>query len=224
MWWTTRAPWIVLLVACGAKTGLEHDLRDACTPVREVCDGADQDCDGAADDGLACFFLDSTLLRTIETDSCGAAWYSYDSPDSQSANPTPDIRIADGVVVAVEWSPTCAGANVVVITDVPGDTTGGALTGRFSFGSAGSGIVVSDEPAECVYQPAALAVECTWVWQTCCTDGVLVGPLRDGECVTVTLDGASGITPPVVLDGSDRPIERRFGAPFEICAQIRPEV
>ena len=59
---------------------------------------------------------------------------------------------------------------------------------------------------------------------SCCTDGVLVGPLRDGECVTVTLDGARGVSAPVVLDGSDRPIERAYGEPMEICAQIRPAV
>lgn len=215
---------LALLAACGAKTGLQQEARDACTPEAEVCDGADQDCDGVADDGIACFFLDSALLRTIETVSCGADWYSYDSPDSQSANPTPDIRVPDGVVVAVEWSPTCAGANVVVITDIPMDTSGGALTGRFAFSSSAGGIVVGDEPGECVHHPSERAVRCEWVWQTCCTDGVLVGPLRDGECVTVTLDGARGVSAPVVLDGSDRPIERAYGEPMEICAQIRPAV
>ena len=85
-------------------------------------------------------------------------------------------------------------------------------------------IVVGDEPGECVHRPSERAVLCEWVWQTCCTDGVLVGPLRDGECVTVTLDGARGVSAPVVLDGSDRPIERVYGEPMEICAQIRPAV
>jgi hypothetical protein len=213
------------VAACGSKTGLDvPDVgpRDAGNCPDELCNGADDDCDGAIDDGLACFTLDGEAIEAVETNRCGAAWYSYDDPDLQSANPRPDIRQPDQVIVAVQHGARCDGAGIAVIADVPMDGSGGELRGRFAISPPGAaGIIVSDEPRECA--SSATNIACEWVWQPCCTDGVMLGPLVEG-CVTLTLSSPVGVESLLVHDGRTRTIPRTFGVPFELCAQIRPAV
>jgi hypothetical protein len=214
--------------ACGAKTGLfvppcECDAGPVCEPREETCNGLDDDCDDAIDDGLACFTLDGVRIDPITSSLCGAAWYSYGSPDAQSANPTPDIRRSGGVVVAVQWSDGCPGASLAVIADLPDDESGGQLVGDFEIDPpSAAGILVSDEPSECTH--AAGTGRCTWVWQACCTDGVLLGAIAVDACVSLTLSSPMGISELAVLDGPSREIDRAFGEPMEICATIRPAV
>jgi hypothetical protein len=215
------------VVACGARTGLavpecETDGAACCRAAPEECNGEDDDCDGAIDDGLACFFLDGEPIDPIASRACGAAWYSYDTPDLQSANPVPDIRRSGGVVIAVQHGP-CAGASLALIADLPGDGSGGELEATFAIDppSAG-GLSVADEPSECVHHEATGEVICDFTWQPCCTDGVLLGTFTGDACVTVRLGSAVGVGPPVVLDGPDREIARSYDAPFEICMRIRP--
>lgn len=219
---------ISLGVACGAKTDLEvrpceDDASACCEPEEERCNDLDDDCDGVADDGLSCFFLDGEPISAQETSRCGAAWYSYDAPDLESANPTPDIRIPNGVVVAFQTGPACGGASLAVITDVPRDEAGGHLLARWAITpGASGGLLVSDEPRECVHDASSGEGSCDWTWQPCCTDGVLLGTFTDA-CVTMTLSDPVGVAPPVVLDGARR-IERTFGVPMELCVRIRPAV
>ncbi|MGF1469827.1 MAG: hypothetical protein ACFCGT_27190 [Sandaracinaceae bacterium] len=206
-------------LACGSRTGLTVP---ACPDAGvERCNGRDDDCDGVADDGLACFFLDGERIAPLSAGLCGADWYSYGRPDAESANPTPDIRASGRVAVAVVYdADVCAGASVAVIADLPFDGSGGQLTAAWTVEPANAAaLLVSDEPGECTGTPGGGA--CTWVWQPCCTDGVLVGSFDDA-CVTVTLGGAMGVTDLVVLDGVDGRVPRRFDEPFELCAQIRP--
>ena len=103
-----------LSASCGSKTGLkvvecDPDAGPCCTPVAETCNGLDDDCDGAADDGIACFFLDGRSIAPVPNNRCGAGWYRYDFPDSESANPSPDIRRSGEVVVAVQAGAECDG-------------------------------------------------------------------------------------------------------------------
>lgn len=223
----------LLLGACGAKTGLlipgceDEGGLECCEAEPEVCNGRDDDCDGIADDGLACFFLDGEPIEAQTTDRCAEAWYGYGDPDLESANPMPDIRVSDGVVVAVQHGPGCAGASLAVIADLPMDGSGGELNADFTIDppSAGGLLVIDDDripdrrEPECSY--AAGTGRCDWFWQTCCTDGMLLGTFASDTCVTLTLDGAVGVSAPQVLDGESR-IEREYGVPFEICAQFRP--
>ncbi|MEM9194937.1 MAG: hypothetical protein AAGF12_37505 [Myxococcota bacterium] len=214
-----------LLAACGAKTGLRvcEDDASCCEPEPEVCNGLDDDCDGVADDGLRCFFLDGTPIEALETARCGEDWYSYNRPDSESANPTPDIRVSGGLVIAVQDGPTCDGASVALITDLPMDGSGGTLLVDLQVTPSAAGrLLVSDEPNECSYDRSRGIGTCDFTWQGCCTDGFLIGELRSDSCVTLTLSGASGIGRPQVHDGPDRTIPRNFDVPIEICAQIRP--
>ncbi len=230
-----RLAWLLALLAlgCGARTGL--DLGDAgerdageCAP--EVCNGLDDDCDAVPDDGLACFTLDGASLTPFEGEACGAAWYSYDSPDRESANPTPDIRIPDGVVIGTQWEPGCDGAYVALIADVPMDDSGGELLARWQLRQPDSpafpppGLVVSDEPNECSHDPATGAGSCTFRWMPCCTDGFLLGPWREDGCVELSLSGARGVSAPVVLDGAGARIPLPENPTIELCAQIRPRV
>lgn len=218
---------VLLSAGCGARTGLAVDAcadagRACCQPRAEECNDLDDDCDGVADDGLACFFLDGVAIAARESERCGAAWYSYDTPDSESANPTPDIRIPDGTVVAFQNDASCPGASLAVITDIPRDTSGGRLQASWAITPPeAGGLLVSDEPNECAGDPRSGEGRCEWRWNPCCTDGVLLGPFRGDVCVTLTLSEPMGVAPPVVLDGARR-IEREYGVPMELCARIRP--
>lgn len=228
---------VLVLGGCGARTGLETPppagardagldagTSDACAPSPEICDGIDQDCDGTIDDGLTCYTLDGDPIEALTTTSCGAGWYAYDAPDIASANPSPDIRVSDRVAVAiVESPPGCGGASIAVIADRPNDGTGGQLAATFRTEPARSGqILVGDEPGECV-ERAAGVVACAWLWQPCCTDGALVGPLAGDFCTELMLDSASGVTSLVVIDG-DETIARSFGATMTLCGRAIPAV
>ncbi len=221
---------LACLGGCGAKTGLlvperdeEHDAGPTCIARIEVCNDADDDCDGAPDDGIACFTLDGSPIDALVTSTCGAAWYSYDAPDPESANPTPDIRISDGVVIALQYGPTCAGASLAVITDLPRDGSGGSLRGTFDVDPPRAGdILIADEPRECTRDADTGQVVCDWVWQPCCTDGVLVGPFTDA-CITLRTHAPIGVAAPVVLDGP-RALSRDHDVPMTFCIQIRPAV
>jgi len=217
----------IALMGCGSKTPLEipvcEDGAVCCVPAPESCNGIDDDCDGVVDDGTACFFLDGEPLEALVTDRCGAEWYSYHSPDLESANPQPDIRRSGGVVVAAQYASHCEGASVAVIADFPMDGSGGELNARFAVSPVGvASLLVGDEPRECGFDAARGAGSCEWVWQACCTDGLLIGPFSEDGCVTITLSGAVGVSAPVVHDGPERTLERAYDEPMEICAQIRP--
>jgi len=206
-----------------SDAGVDGGRSDACVPRAEVCNGRDDDCDGVADDGVACFSLDGVPVTALETTRCGADWYSYDAPDSQSANPSPDIRVADGVVVAFQYGPSCAGASVAVIADLAADGTGGELRASFALTPADSArVLVSDEDHECVFDEASGSGVCDFAWVGCCTDGVLIGPLTEG-CVTLTLEGQIGLESLAFIDGSGARNERAFGASMLLCVQILPE-
>jgi hypothetical protein len=188
--------------------------------MNEICNGLDEDCDGVADDGIACFFLGGTPIDPTPSIGCGASWYSYDSPAAQSANPTPDIRRSDEVVLAVQYAESCNGAYIAVIADLPADGSGGQLDGSFGIVPAGSaGLAVSDEPSECAASSGS--VTCNWVWQPCCTDGVLLGPFTNDTCVSIDLQNAGGVTGLVVLDGTT---ELPFALPasLELCMTLVP--
>lgn len=219
---------------CGAKTGLHTTERDgtggadggpSCEPRQEVCNDRDDDCDGVADDGIACFSLNGRPLRPLVTERCGAAWYSYDVPDSQSANPVPDIRRSGAVVVAAQVGRTCPGASLALIADLPQDGSGGELDVdyRITPASAG-GLLVGDEPGECMHDPATGTGACRFVWQPCCTDGLLLGSFATDLCVGIDARRPIGVSSLVVLDGPDGVVELPFGEPFEICATVRPKV
>jgi len=229
----------LLVLACGSRTGLgveELDAGarpdsgradagpgDACVASEETCNGLDDDCDGVADDGLACFTLDGEPIEALRTTTCGVDWYSYDAPDSQSANPRPDIRASGLVVVAIQYAPDCPGASVALITDLPNDDSGGELDVGFEVTPPpAAGLLVSDEPDECELDPRSGVGFCDFAWVGCCTDGLLVGPLTDG-CVTLRTSAPAGLDRLHVLDGApDRILERPLTGTMRLCAQIRP--
>ncbi len=215
--------------ACGAKTGLtvdESQPRDPdCRPTAEVCNDLDDDCDGVVDDGIACFFLDGLRITAQATTRCGAAWYGYDFPDSESANPLPDIRRSGEVVVAVQAGDGCQGAHIGVIADLPNDGSGGQLLGEMTVTPPSPTVdVIGDELRECSYNRVSGFATCDWTWQNCCTDGALVGPLLGETCTEITLSNPVGVSSLSVLDGSGERISKAFGVPFTICTQIRPPV
>jgi hypothetical protein len=202
----------------GGTGGSGGGLPDACTGTSEICNGLDDDCDSVVDDGVACFFLDGLPIAPVPSTGCGASWYGYDSPDPESANPSPDIRRSDEVVLAIQHSNACGAAHVAVIADLPQDGSGGQLDGTFSI-QGGAGLVVSDEPGEC--SDVGESVVCNWTWQPCCTDGVLLGPLTSNACMLIRLDEASGVSGLVVLDGTNE-IPRQLPANLELCMSFTP--
>ena len=220
----------LMLFSCGSKTGLkvgqcDQDAGSCCEPRSEVCNGLDDDCDGVIDDGTACFTLDGRAIEPVPTSRCGSSWYSYDSPDSESANPSPDIRRSGEVVVAIVAGKQCGGAHISVIADLPQDGSGGRLEADFRITPPGAGgLVVSDEPGECIHQPASGVGRCDWVWQSCCTDGVLLGAFKQDACVSLSLGSPVGVSKLSVLDGSNGAVPQAFNTPFEICSRIRPAV
>ncbi len=231
-----RGSWLLLCLAallsasCGSKTGLkviecDPDAGPCCTPAAETCNGLDDDCDGAVDDGIACFFLDGRSIAPVPNNRCGAGWYRYDFPDSESANPSPDIRRSGEVVVAVQAGAQCDGAHLAVIADLPQDGSGGQLEADFTIKPPGAGgLVVGDEPGECAYDSISGTGRCDWVWQPCCTDGFLLGEFSQDACVSVALSGPAGVTKLSLLDGANGEIPLAFGSTFEVCSQIRPAV
>jgi hypothetical protein len=194
-----------------------------CTPIAESCNGLDDDCDGTIDDGVPCFTLDGAPLEALAATTCGARWYAYDSPDSASAHPIPDLRMSGRAAIAVTSAP--CGAGVVVIADQVRDGTGGMMVAEFQLEPRTSGgVTVSDDPGECVYDARSGRGSCTWTWQPCCTDGVMLGDFTEDFCATVTLTPMDGIASSVVFDGEDRTIARALGAPFTICGTTIPAV
>ena len=194
-----------------------------CAPEPETCDGMDEDCDGVIDDGVPCFTLDGAPLKALAGTACGASWYAYDSPDSASAHPVPDLRQSSRVAIAVTSAP--CGAGVVVIADQVRDDSGGSMVAEFQIDPrTAGGVTVSDDPDECVYLPASGRGSCTWVWNPCCTDGVMLGNFTADFCVTLTLSPMSGITSSVVFDGEDRTIDRALGTPMTLCGVTIPAV
>jgi len=196
---------------------------DGCVPVAETCNGRDDDCDGVADDGVPCFFLDGVRFDAEATVGCGAAWYSYDDPDGLSANPDPDIRRADEVVLAWNTGADCAGAHLAMIVDVPGGPSPGSLQASFEIDPPlAGGIVVSDEPGECVYDPTIGRGACAWTWQTCCNDGVLLGAFVRDTCITVDFGFASTVTGVRVRDGSTGGRRFDLDETIELCVETVP--
>jgi len=217
------------VTGCGAKSGLLAGECGAdagcCVPTPETCNGLDDDCDGAIDDGLSCFFLNGTRISPVPSVGCGEGWYRYDTPDQQSANPVPDIRRSGEVVVAIQSGPSCGGAYIAIIADLPKDGSGGHLNLDFAIQPADSaGLVLADEPSECEFDPSSGTGVCSWGWQPCCTDGALLGKLTSDACVKLDLGGADGVADIVALDGPTHTIPLAFESTFEICSQIRPLV
>lgn len=194
-----------------------------CVPSPETCNELDDDCDGVADDGITCFFLDGMPIDAIPTTACGRDWYAYDSPDRASADPEPDLRGSSRVAVAIVGSPlSCGGAAVAVIADQVRDGSGGSLRASFSVDRPGvGGVLVSDDPPECSWDGSSRSGACTWRWEPCCTDGVLVGPLGADFCLTLVLSEPSGVSSVVVLEGT-HVLPRSFGAPIELCGRTVP--
>lgn len=198
------------------------DTPDVC--VAESCNGLDDDCDGVVDDGLFCFSLNGAPIEAAARNGCGPEWYSYGSPDPESANPTPDIRVSDEAVLTVQAGPGACGAYVAVITDLPGDGSRGALNGTFQITEGiAAAVAVGDEPRECIFDAERGLAECEWVWQSCCTDGVLLGPFRDDFCMTVRLSDPEGLTRVYALDGPLRQVPLSFGESVELCGEFEPE-
>lgn len=197
------------------------DTPDVCTP--EVCNGVDDDCDGFADDGLFCFTLNGAPIEAAAREGCGPEWYSYGFPDPESANPTPDIRVSDEAVLTVQAGPASCGAYVAVITDLPGDGSRGALNGSFQITEGrAAAVAVGDEPRECTFDEDRGLALCEWVWQSCCTDGVLLGPFRDDFCLVARLSEPEGLNRVYALDGPGRQVPLRFGESVELCGRFEP--
>jgi hypothetical protein len=198
------------------------DVPEVCIP--ELCNGLDDDCDGFADDGLFCFTLDGAPIEAAARNGCGPEWYSYGFPDAESANPTPDIRVSDEAVLTVQAGPASCGAYVAVITDLPGDGSRGALNGTFQITEGlAAAVAVGDEPRECTFDVDRGLAVCEWTWQSCCTDGVLLGPFRDDFCLTVRLSDPEGLNSVYALDGPGRQVPLRFGEAVELCGRFEPE-
>lgn len=195
-----------------------------CEPRLETCNGLDEDCDGIVDDGATCFFLDGEPIEPVATAGCGGGWYAYDSPDPASAHPAPDVRLSDEVAVAVVAQPaSCGGAAIAVIADLVRDGTGGSLALSFTLDRPGiGGILVSDDPRECTFDPRTGSGRCVWSWEPCCTDGVLIGPLGPEFCVRLAFDAASGVSRALAYHGPRGAASREFGEPIEICARTSP--
>ncbi len=200
-----------------------------CVASPEICNGLDDDCDGAPDDGIGCYFLDGVPIEAIRTSECGSEWYAYGRPDNASANPEPDVRRSDAVVVVLHEGPPGCGTGLAVIADQTRDGEGGELRGAFSISPPDvGGMLVNDDPTagggECSYDPTSGDATCDWRWVACCTDGVMFGLFERDFCVTVRLTAPTGVFEILVQDGRDATRSRRFGESFSLCGQLRPAV
>src|SRR5690606_31159203 len=126
------------------------------------------------------------------------------------------------VVMAIQHAVGCGGF-LAVISDLPNDGSGGQLDGTFISESPGAvQLSVSDEPGECAQLGGT--VQCSWTWQPCCTDGVLVGPLADDTCINVRLDSAVGVSGLTIRDGPIDQIEAALPVTLQICSSMKPVV
>jgi len=199
--------------------------RACCAASSETCNGRDDDCDDVADDGLSCFEVNGNVIQSIATGECGIDFYQYDAPDMASANPVPDIRVSGKVIVAIHAGPaTCPDASIAVIADLPSDGSGGELRLAWtSTPTAVAGVLQSDDPPECSYEPSTGMGACDWRWQPCCTDGVLIGNYPADFCATLRLTGPIGVDEVRVLDGSSgRYLTFVFGSDVRVCRVTRP--
>ncbi|MEM1413718.1 MAG: hypothetical protein AAGH15_02395 [Myxococcota bacterium] len=219
----------------GAPDEGRPDLGAPCVPTPETCDGIDEDCDGVIDDGTVCLSVDgvegpSELLDPIAPQPetfCGPVWFGYGFPDMSSANPEPDVRREDAVVVAMQRGATCAGPYVAVIADTAEDDDGGVLglTWTSEFDALP---VLGDEPTECVDRGGEGF--CEFRWAPCCTDGVLLGPFPESGCVRITVFerptdpeiGPFVLDSFVVVDGAGNAFPFVPSEALEICAEITP--
>lgn len=125
----------------------------------------------------------TTPLTPFHVDTTVAEWYSLNNPDKWSANPTPDIRMRNGNVITLVDATD--GLFLAIIQDGIEDGSGGSSTLEFQCGSdacADATGVVLDDGKETLSLDASGHGSISWKWSACCTDGIVIGPIRPDTC------------------------------------------
>jgi hypothetical protein len=127
-------------------------------------------------------------FNAFESAEAAAAWYGYGSPDAASANPTPDVRRSNGHVITLVNA--IDGLHLVVIEDHPSDADGGRSTLDITCSGdacADSTVVLADDSSEPFVPSGSGSGSISWVWSSCCTDGMVYGPFKGSTCFSLDL-------------------------------------
>jgi hypothetical protein len=144
---------------------------------------------------------DTTIDLTVDPLSkaeSASAYYDYDTIFYDSGNP--DFGTLSNTGFFWLYENTLTGEiSLGMIFDTPNDGSGGTVNLSIA-GVPGTGYVaVADDPP--ILGDTFSTSEGSWGWNTCCTDGGVIGGLYDLWDITITLSTSTGIESWYFLSG-----------------------
>lgn len=130
------------------------------------------------------------VIEPLSTGESIEDFYSFNDPDSNSANTPGDIIRSDVSNLFLFEGP--GGLSLVMIHDEPGDGTGGEAHVAFEGLPEDGGWVVRDDPGYGGHTDTYAIDHADWGWAGCCTDGGAYQGLSGLTMVTVNATFLTG--------------------------------
>ncbi len=204
---------------CDAAQGCLYDpLATACDD-GDACTAGDHCSGGGCPDGTFVLSQGSfaRVLTPLVSGKTATDFYSYGSPKMASANT--GYEVSQHGVFILHQDPDGT-LTLMIILDRPNNPDGGHVQLHLP-GLAGSDVFFIDDPNAYPddYYDATTQVY-TAHWATCCTDGVVLGPLAPGACFTIEPQVVQGLTAWDVVqpDGTTVSLPSLMD-PITICTQ-----
>ncbi|MEC8022613.1 MAG: hypothetical protein VX223_01675, partial [Myxococcota bacterium] len=172
-------------------------------------------CSGGACDELSFVLTQgdfTTTLAPVQSGGSIESFYSYNTPDFDSANTGYEMS---GHATLILHEDPSGGFGMAVILDKANDNSGGSASIKFE-GLPAINFVVADDPTE-QYDPQTGLID--WVWSECCTDGAAIFPMPGGACFTITPQSFTGISEIDFIDADGNRVNLpSLYAPITVCS------
>lgn len=151
-----------------------------------------------------------TPLGTIDTFNTAGTLGSYYNLTSFSYGGTTPAAVSDQTLLFFVQGSN--GLGFFTVIDAVNDGSGGVASMAYALaGSPGSGVLLSDDASELTGGPGAYTG--SYVWNTCCTDGGIIGPIGGLWTLDVSYNTIpTGITATTVMDGPAGGVFQSFQA------------